>query len=225
MDNAANALVIAGAVLISVIIIGALILGFTQLQDFPRLQEENRRLEQLERFNREYLSYDKARMYGTDVITVINKAMSNNKKFEDYESVYDINIVFTLRTDLTSTATVYIPSTDENGNRDGKMDIIVEDKGTCEGYKLGVVFESDTQFNLLSEPDKNGDRMNDKIEELLSLPETIKVPGGDEWNYTIIDPGFKQFKRKLFKCTDVSYNVETGRVSEMVFEEISTTTN
>lgn len=226
MENATNALLIAGAVLISVIILAALFLAFTQLQEYPKQQAEMERIAQIERFNREYLSYQKSRMYGTDVITVINKAISNNKKYEDYDSVYDINVIFTLKSDITATATIYKPSLDENGKRDGKMDITVEDKDFCEGYKLGVIFEKNTQFNLLSEPDKTKDRMNDKIQELLAYgnQETVKI-STDEWNYKIIDTGFKQFKRKLFKCTDVSYNVETGRINSMTFEEIETNKN
>ena len=52
------------------------------------------------------------------------------------------------------------------------------------------------------------------------MQETTKVNVKSEWEYTIIDTGFKQFKRKLFACTGIEYNSETGRIKKLTFQEI-----
>lgn len=220
MENASKALIMAGGVLLSVIVIGLLLLAYTQLREYPKEQEAVQKAEQLAKFNTEYEAYEKERLYGTDVITVLNKAINNNIKYTDNESVYDIDVVFTLKSDVTSSATIYTPSYDENGNRDGKMDITVQDTGKLYGFQLGVVFPKDTPYSLLSNPDKDKNRINDNIEELLSMKETTRIDGENEWEYTIIDTGFKQFKRKLFACTGIEYNAETGRVKKLTFQEI-----
>lgn len=222
MENASKALMMAGGVLISIIVIGILLLAFNSLKEYPKEQEKVLKAEQLAKFNTEYEAYEKPRMYGTDVITVLNKAINNNKKYqdEDTDGVYNINIIFKLKTDVTSSATIYKPSYNENGVRDGKMDITVQDSGKIEGYELGLVFPKDTEYSLLSAPDKDKNEINDNIEKLLTLSETTRINGATEWEYTIIDTGFKQFKRKMFSCLSIEYSPTTGRVDKLIFQEV-----
>lgn len=220
MENASNALIMAGGVLLSVIVLGLLLLAFNQLREYPQQQEEIMKAEQLAKFNAEFEAFEKERLYGTDVITVLNKAINNNIKYEANESVYDIDVVFTLKSDVKSSANIYTPSLDANGNRDGKMDITVKDSGKINEYELGIVFPKDTPYSLLSNPDKDRNRINDNIEKLLTMKETTKINVKSEWEYTIIDTGFKQFKRKLFACTGIEYNAETGRIKKLTFQEI-----
>lgn len=220
MENAAKALIMAGGVLLSIIVIGLLLLGFNSLKQYPEEQEKVRKAEQLAKFNTEYEAYEKPRMYGTDVITALNKAINNNRKYEANESVYDIDVVFTLKTDVICSATIYKPSYDSNGNRDGKMDITVQDSGKVEGYELGLVFPKDVEYSLLSSPDKDKNGINDNVEKLLTLKETTRIDGNSEWEYTIIDTGFKQFKRKMFSCTGIEYSATTGRVNKLIFQEV-----
>lgn len=238
MENASKALLMAGGVLISIIIIGVLILGYNQWRAIPQEQEEALKTEQLAKFNREYEAYNKQKLYGTDIISVINKAVSNNKKYENDESVYDIDIVFVLSADLASSANVYtqIPegmqtdpvSTGRIVYKDGK-DTITYNFSDQPSFKAG------TQFNLIAKenagPDTDGDRMNDNVVKILSLPETFRIEGSNvlqvsalggkvSCDYVIIDSGFKQFKRSMFSCENVTYDMTTGRVKQMTFIQI-----
>ena len=81
MENASKALLIAGGVLIALIIISMLLAMFNNISNLQKEQEEQTRIEQITAFNSEFEAYNKKVMYGTDVITLINKVAENNKKY------------------------------------------------------------------------------------------------------------------------------------------------
>ena len=93
MENAAKALSIAGAVLIGIMIIAVLLIMVNNIGDVHQKTEEEKRKEQIITFNKEYESYDKSLMRGTDVISVINRANNNNLK-EAYDSEGNITNEF-----------------------------------------------------------------------------------------------------------------------------------
>ena len=235
MENASNALLIAGGVLISIIIIGVLVMGYQQWRAIPAEQEEILKTEQLAKFNREYEAYNKPKLYGTDVISVINKAVSNNKKYENNESAYDVDIVFVITKDLESTANVYtqIPEGMQTDLVNTGMIVYKNGKDNV-NYKFSEQprFEAGRRFSLLSGVDRDGDRMNDDIVTIMTLPEPVRIEGSDiikidalggkvNCDYVIIDSGFRQFKRSMFSCENVTYDMTTGRVKQMTFVQIS----
>lgn len=93
MENASKALLIAGGVLIALIILTMLIMMFNSMSNMQKEQEEQTKIEQIAAFNSEFEAYNKKVMYGTDVITLINKVAENNKK---YSTNNDYKITVTL---------------------------------------------------------------------------------------------------------------------------------
>ncbi|MGN1299399.1 MAG: hypothetical protein ACI4UE_05400 [Candidatus Scatovivens sp.] len=81
--NASQALKMAGGILIAVVIIATLTYFFRSLTPFQQQIEDIEALEQTADFNKEYEVYNKNLMYGIDLISVINKAYGNNKKYID----------------------------------------------------------------------------------------------------------------------------------------------
>ena len=90
MENASKALLIAGGILLAILILSALVFMFSSVRNFSESQEEKTLAEQTARFNAEYDVYNKSVMYGTDVISVINKGIDHNLRVGDYESNIDI---------------------------------------------------------------------------------------------------------------------------------------
>lgn len=104
MENATKALLIAGGVLIAIIIITMFIMMFNRLSNIQNEQEEQQKIEQLAAFNAQFEAYNKKAMYGTDVITLINKVVENNKI---YSGNTDYQITITLNdTVMTSSSTL-----------------------------------------------------------------------------------------------------------------------
>ena len=108
MENANKAIIMAFGMLVAVMILSTIAFVFTRLKALPTQDDEIESVEQLQKFNQEYEVYDKKIMYGVDVISVLNKAKSNNEKYVKgnflsgnlYNTDYIINIVVTLKTPL-----------------------------------------------------------------------------------------------------------------------------
>lgn len=79
MENASKALLMAGGVLIAIIIIGALVSSLTTVSDFQMSQLSQEEQEKLIAFNEQYTKYVGQYVYGTEVITVINKSLNNTE--------------------------------------------------------------------------------------------------------------------------------------------------
>lgn len=104
--NMSQALKMAGGVLIALIIIATLTFFFRKITPFQQQIEDIEALEQTAEFNKQYEVYNKNLMLGIDLISVLNKAASNNKIYIDTYGIGDtlrnnylIEIEFELKTD------------------------------------------------------------------------------------------------------------------------------
>ncbi|MDO5555296.1 MAG: hypothetical protein Q4G09_01160 [Clostridia bacterium] len=93
MENATKALIIAGGIFFALLILSLIIYVATAISGMADEQDKNTLAKQIATFNKGYEAYNKSRMYGTDIITVVNKANDNNQK-DQYQvtiTVYDTN--------------------------------------------------------------------------------------------------------------------------------------
>ena len=81
MENAAKALTIAGNVLLAVIILSLVTYFYNTWRRIPLEEEAALLVEQAQEFNKQYEVFDKKLMYGVDVLSCVNKAISNNAKY------------------------------------------------------------------------------------------------------------------------------------------------
>ena len=109
MENASKALTMAAGVLIAVLIIVLIYVLLNNLSDLSKQDEQQLQAKQTAAFNKEYESYDKKLMRGTELITLINKAIANNEKYDNEHEIYDVNIVFTLKSDVSKCVITSIP--------------------------------------------------------------------------------------------------------------------
>lgn len=109
MEHASEALRMAFGMLIAILIIAAITFVFTNLKVVPMQDDDVEKVEQTRLFNQEYEVYDKKIMYGVDIISLLNKAQSNNEKYVEGNFLngnfnytdYIINIVVTFKSSLT----------------------------------------------------------------------------------------------------------------------------
>ena len=116
MENATEALYIAAGTLLGVMIISIVVFFFRRVGSLQEQQDRIMTADQLAEWNNMYLAYNKKIMYGTDLISVLNKAQSNNEKYVNgkgfltgyrYTNSYLIDIEFTLNSPLQDTITFY----------------------------------------------------------------------------------------------------------------------
>lgn len=100
MENASKALVMAGGVLIAIMVIATLLYAFNTFSILPESEDQSEAVKQLAEFNQQYESYNRDALYGTDLISVLNKAIDNNERYGvKYGDDMYINIRFKIKTD------------------------------------------------------------------------------------------------------------------------------
>lgn len=121
MDNSiSKALIMVASVLLAMLVIAFIVHSFMQVGNWATTQDDELLTEQKDKFNKEYEVYDKKLMYGVDVISCLNKALSNNDRInkrkvvngETYDEDYAVKCSVKINTKLQESITVYYT---ENG--------------------------------------------------------------------------------------------------------------
>lgn len=113
MDNSlSKALIMVAGILLAVIVIGFMTFSFRRIGTWAQATDAERLAEQNAKFNKEYEVYDKDLMYGVDVISCLNKALSNNdaiegKYAEAKDESYEVQVKVTINSPLEEAIKVY----------------------------------------------------------------------------------------------------------------------
>lgn len=81
MENASKALIIAGGVLLSLLVIGTLVFMANQLSDLRQTEEDAQAEERLEEFYRELESYTEDNMRGNEILSLANMLKDYNDRY------------------------------------------------------------------------------------------------------------------------------------------------
>lgn len=116
MDNSlSKALIMIAGVLLAMVVIAFVTFSFREMGTWASTQDSEHLTEQKSKFNKEYEVYDKDLMYGVDVISCLNKALSNNQRIidkkvvngETYDETYEVKVKVTTNEPLQESITVY----------------------------------------------------------------------------------------------------------------------
>ncbi len=223
MENASKALLMTGSILIGIILLSLGVYIYNIMSEAKRSEAMILSEEQLVKYNSEFLAYDKSRMYGTDVISVLNKAIDNNERYEKDESMY-INIAFKLSDDVNVVVVPY-KWNDKSHKYEPQTPKTTKAIGN-DKYKYN--FEAGKTYSLKDE--KGEDKDTQMIKDFLATSKdgtAVKNPEKPdlEEDYTITYTGFSDFKRMIFKCNSskTQYN-GLGKISYMEFEQVKSST-
>ncbi len=81
MENISKALLIAGGIVIAMITISLFYVVFRSTSPYAERYYDTADKKALQAFNKSYEAYNKKLMYGMDVVTVLNMAIDNNKRY------------------------------------------------------------------------------------------------------------------------------------------------
>lgn len=214
MENASKALMIAGGVLIALIIITMFILMFSRLSNIQEEQEEQTKIEQIVAFNEQFEAYNKKVLYGTDVITVMNKAIQNNINMNatNIENRRYINIKLKLKDTIQTT--IIRENMGTGKTEDFNNFNFIEEHF---GYDLSTTKLEKNKTYSLGTYEGNELKMDERIKDLfLSKPNDYKCQEGS-YRYHI-QSALTNFVKTVYKCTNVKYN-DDGTIMEMTFEQ------
>ncbi len=152
MENASKALIMAGGILIALLILALLVYGYSNIRNLSARELTEKEIEQLTIFNKEYESYNRKLLRGVDVISVINKAIDNNKKYEN-DKYYTINIQFKMAEEVIYKKDGKTSTTAFNINKYYNMnefDIIRNDTDAFTDFKRRIFDCTEVKYHEVS---------------------------------------------------------------------------
>lgn len=205
MENATKALTMAGGVLIAIMTIAALLYAASTWGIIPQKQGETEASKQLAAFNQQYESYDRNALYGTDLISVLNKAIDNNENYsvKPGERMY-VDVKFKLINDVNETIKIY------NVYLSGEITNVETN------FKSGIL-KSDTIYSLSA----NKVTIDKFFSEFYGSKKKVKTTKDSQGRYTQYEETIvegSEFKTRIFKCEQTDYDDE-GRIKSLYFVE------
>lgn len=152
MENASKALIMAGEILIALLILALVVYGYSNIRNLSASELTEKEIEQLAVFNKEYESYNRKLLRGVDVISVINKAIDNNKKYEN-DNYYTINIQFKMAEEVVYKKDGKTSTTAFNINKYYNMndfEIIKNDTDAFTDFKRRIFDCTELKYNETS---------------------------------------------------------------------------
>jgi len=216
MENASKALLIAASILFAMIVLGLLLYLFNAMNIMGQADEESKLIKQISEFNAEYEAYNKQIMYGTDVITLVNKAIDNNIKVDrDEMRPYYVDVTLTIDNDYQTMRKVDTLNTTTGKREYGSASAVggaVEFRG---GYKytLRSITDTSSQDNF---------RMDPKFVQFFAadVHDSIdETESGGILSITYTFSALTQFKRSTFTCEEMEYDQENGRIKHIRIKE------
>lgn len=80
MENASKALIMAGSILISLMVIGALLLMFNNLSNYQKTGTQDTREAQVIAFNNQYETYNRKNVRGSDLYSLLSRVIDYNRR-------------------------------------------------------------------------------------------------------------------------------------------------
>ena len=215
MENASEALRIAGAVLIGVLLLALLITFYNNISGYNRLKDNLEYSEQANNFNKQFDIYEK-NLYGSDVLSLVNMAANYNKLEAEEDGYQRLEVQITFKNNY--------------GKIQGSNNIFK--KNTT--YSTNAIIEN---MNDLQENIKNAGEVKHagykvkklalmRIDELEVIYESKNLNDTQIENannaiqyYTELKADEVTIKSKIYKWDNSEYDKNTGRIIKMKYTE------
>lgn len=247
MENASKALIMAGSVLIALMILGALLLMFNNLNNYQNTESQNTREAQVVEFNNQYETYNRNNVRGSDLCSLLNRVADYNRRKstegtgKNDEGQYLAYEPMTIEFDFSGKREQlkvgdknnlimqekYSQSNKENQFEEyisSKIGIIEENYGTDVIQKLATsVSKIYVDENASYKTKMNAVLAYNSIKgkklsiENDSINQSIKEINASK-NDVYTYYEYMQFKRAYFNCESVEYSKKTGRITKMYFK-------
>ena len=231
MENATKALLIAGSVFLALLVISALMLVLNSINDYQYGKEKDTLTKQTVEFNNLYLSYNRTKVRGTDMVSLMNRVIDYNIRTSQ-EGFTEMHITINMNgknsqlsydnVNRLVTENSYTETTISNivGAPNSQNGIRTIETKYGDGYANNLQAEIS---NIESIRNNTSLTTNEKIEQFDQeqlLPKSVKEYGGIEQVYqdALKYYEYVQFKRSYFDCTKTEYDKNTGRIINMEFK-------
>lgn len=227
MENASKALLIAAEVLIGLILLTLIAYGHNQISNYYATREQNKEIEQMIDFNKEYIPYNRDDVRGTDIISLVNKILDFNTLEED-----PITIDITISTSNKANEFYYKMEKPNDADK-----VLIDINRVYASHPSSGQRDIQTMFNSAIDLEKDytqgrATKLAANMSTLmgensrkdpLELLKELKINNATEADLPGIRNDilkyyqYNQFKRAHFNCTNLEYTDE-GRVNSFSFE-------
>ena len=245
MENASKALIMAGGMLLAILIVSLLIYAWSLFSDYQSSQDKLADIEDTTKFNEQFTNYDRDDVEGYELISLVNQVVDYNQRKstegQNDEKFNPITVKINLvnndnrkifSKDSTNRLISSITYTQSNAINTFKNLIDtankIEEEFGGNDYASKIVKNYDSIFLSTSQIEQEMKKgytetqvWDNAIKKYNSL--TKKTVATKSELLAKMDSALKyyeymQFKRGVFKCTNLSYDNISGRVNKIEFE-------
>lgn len=231
MENASKALIIAGSVLLSLLIIGALVFMLNSLSDLKQTEATSGEVEKLAEYNKQMENFNRDGLYGSEILSLANLIDDYNKKQSDLKGYQPVILNVTNIT----VGGIYLNKSSYTGAEGYKnligdfkeLEEVVKGKKSIGDEVISINKEKVTVAKLAGMKDSQLVKLINEIykgeksdEEIQNIIDNIVKPKVDE--YVNLKTEMTQFKNTKFKKSEQTvYDKNNGRITKMSFEAIN----
>lgn len=220
MGNASKALIMAGGVLISLMVIGLLVLFYNNLSGMQKIKTDSETEQQAAEFNKQYDVYARD-VYGSEILSIANKIADYNKREADNKGYtpIDLEVTFTkglseryfVENKVYSAKDLY----DITANKSAKNPICLEEYVKQLGNK--TVY-SRTNSSISRQIKKIATMRTNDL-QALGIEEADYKDNLAEYNqYKNL---LTQMKETVFKYVKFDYDENNGRIKKMIYKSVA----
>lgn len=216
MENASKALIMAGGVLISLMVIGLLVLFYNNLSGMQKIKTDSETEQQAAEFNKQYDVYARD-IYGSEILSIANKIADYNLRESDNKGYTKIELKVKLNKDIDDT---YFKKGEYSSEQlKDKVKTIEKDlkEYSQRDKSKGHFFESTKMQGYSRTTAQLATMRTNDIEELYD-EQTILQIKNDVQKYNNLKNLVTTFKEKTFKYKKFEYDNNNGRITLMNYE-------
>lgn len=223
MENATKALLMAAGIFFGLLIITMVLFMHGQISNYYESKETNKQTEQLAAFNKQYSSYNRTDVRGSELLSLINKIIDFNISKEDEEE--EIHIEITIP-NIDNAKLFYYQYSNYNYNSNKNISLIKINKSYTH-KNIKTSFLDDANKIASNYPSGIAEKLASNISTLMGqnslktkeqLLKQLNIDPNDvEENDILKYYQYQQFKRAHFDCESLKFTKE-GRVKSFQFK-------
>ena len=235
MENASKALIMAGSVLISIMVISLLVLGYNQMSHLEQTREDADAVDKLADYMRRFEQFDRT-VYGSELLSLGNLQQDYNlsdaridvgyapieitveitKEISDSEyfkpKTYKIEELAEEQEEIETEIEEYEKPNDNYNNKSAKYYSKKTNREIAIDFGYTEIPSNILEYDIEDYIEEN--KAKGRYSAFKSCMEDIQ-------KYVNLKSIYNEFRTgKQFKCQEMKYDEYTGRLKEMVFVEI-----
>ena len=236
MENVTKALLIAGGILFAILVLTLLTIFHNQMSSYYAEQHDAKMIEQITEFNNKFENYNGQTIRGNELITIMNRVVDYNRTYSDMDGAERVTLNIDLKGhqndfkyDATSKALFSTSTiTNSNGNDNQIISIsgLASELASSTGIDDNKLQRLSAEISIIcstSTKEEDIKTRNTKLQNILGYNKNKQFTNNEIKNIqnaTMQYYQLTQFKRAMFKCTEIVHSQKSGLINKLSFEAV-----